>query len=419
MNKVNHIILTLVILFLASCGQKKIERSGPIKSNQVFEDSINAFPYSDFLGDALPESQSPQIVRQIIKPQIYPKRVALLLPLDGPLAPAAESIKTGFLLGYYNNQFVQRPTIKIFNSNQDIESLKQQLVYEQIDFVVGPLNKSRVSQFLNSSQDSTPILTLNYSKNEDMSLENHFEYGLLPEDEVEQATELAERKGFQRAVIITKDDPWGRRMAEAYRQAWLTEEFEQHEIIDTLSIENPSFASQNVAKILGVAGSHERAKSLKAVTGHTFSLIPRVRQDIDVIFLALQPQLARQIIPLIAFHYGQDIPIIATSHIYPTSLDKEDLADLNNAMFCDIPWILSPKAELLVNAPELFKKETNNRLFAFGYDAFNMIPYIVRRTKGETFRFYGETGMLTLSDTNKIKRRLPFAKIHKSSLKLL
>ena len=59
-----------------------------------------------------------------------------------------------------------------------------------------------------------------------------------------------------------------------------------------------------------------------------------------------------------------------------------------------------------------FQADTSvyQRLYALGVDAFHLIPHLSRLAFEEDAGFRGETGLLSMSDDGRIKRKLPWGK---------
>ena len=78
----------------------------------------------------------------------YPARVALVLPLSGPLAASAAAVRDGLLSAYYLDEDREdRPEIIILDSAAlGAAGAWERAASQSADFIVGPLSKTEVSQ---------------------------------------------------------------------------------------------------------------------------------------------------------------------------------------------------------------------------------------------------------------------------------
>src|SRR5690606_41593336 len=89
-----------------------------------------------------------------------PDSVALLLPLNGPLADAAAAVRDGFITAYYSalSQGYPVPQVRFYDSGtQDAISLYNQALDAGAKLVIGPLDKQQVATL--AGVDSSPVTT--------------------------------------------------------------------------------------------------------------------------------------------------------------------------------------------------------------------------------------------------------------------
>jgi hypothetical protein len=130
---------------------------------------------------------------------------------------------------------------------------------------------------------------------------------------------------------------------------------------------------------------------------------------IDVVFLAAFPIQARQIRPQISYQYRGPLPVYATSHVYAGLVNASQDLDLEGVVFTDMPWVLSPESvepEIQRTFEQQWRelREGYNRLFAFGIDAYRLLPYL-GPTRGTTqATIAGVTGELRIEADGRIAR---------------
>ena len=138
---------------------------------------------------------------------------------------------------------------------------------------------------------------------------------------------------------------------------------------------------------------------------------PRSRRDIDFIYMPSYSHQARQLKPLLAFHYAGDIPVYSTSQVYNGKSDQ-NLSDLNGIKFATLPWFFSDGAyeKSLI---ESYSDNTSSlqHFYAMGVDAYHIYPRLEQLKQIEQAQFYGQTGKLSIVEGNIIFREQSWAEI--------
>ncbi|MBL7004722.1 MAG: penicillin-binding protein activator, partial [Gammaproteobacteria bacterium] len=365
-----------------------------------------------------PNHHAEQFAQQLLKTSqdvyINPTKIAFMLPLEGKLSKVAKAIQDGFLYAYYLSGD-DKPEIEIIAVNPE-EAFTQQYnsaVEDGADFVVGPLNKSLISQLASSMKIEVPTLALNYS-NEDKLTHNLFEYGLKPEDEASQVADYALLDEKYTAATLMPDTSWGERINNAFK--------DRYELLGGTIQTTQQYPSKSndygtaIKKLLNLDKSKSRHSTIQTVIGEKAVFTPRRRQDIDMIFMGANSRQARLIKPQLKFHYAQDIQVYATSHISNSTKSPDKDRDLNDVYFVDMPWSLKSK-ELKehkdINQLWPQRSQTYSRLFAMGIDAYRMIPQLKRLMLNPEEKYKGLTGTLTVDKFGKIHRELLLATYEK------
>ncbi len=347
-----------------------------------------------------------------------PAQIALILPLKGRFAKAAQAIQDGFLATYYNQKDdAHRPVLRIYDEGDDpqqIQAIYQQAVNDGAEFVVGPLNKDSVNTLARINGFPAPVLTLNYSENPEPPDGNLFQMSLSPEQEAKQVAEHAWLDGHHKAAAIIPNTSWGDRVFAAFRERWeeLGGEVVEYQTYDA----QKSDYGLPIKKLLNLDESEKRASSLKKLVNMKFEYEPRRRKDVDMIFMAAFSRQGRLLRPQLRFHRAADIPVYATSHVYSGTLQPNMDRDMNDVKFSDMPWTLSHsnsdndlKSQIEKLWPDSSKRYM--RLYALGIDAFNVIPELNRMRRNQFSSYQGETGLLYLDVNNRLLRRLVWAEI--------
>lgn len=341
------------------------------------------------------------------------KYLALMIPLSGKLAATGKAVRDGVMAAYFSakQQGAQVPEIRIYDTakTRDFWSLYKKAILDGNELVIGPLQKRFVQRLQKEERLPVPTLALNYG-NRDAS-ENPdqlFQYGLAVEDEAQLAAHYARQQGYQSAIALMPKGPWGERVFSRFSDAWQSQ---GGKLIEAQFFNGAADYNKVISRLFAIDESESRARNLRKQLGLNLETQPRRRQDVDFIFVAALPKQARQIKPTLAFNFAKDIPMVATSQIYSGIPSKSKDRDLNDVVFCDIPWVLE-KSPLRKQIQSLWPhaKGSLDRLYALGVDAFQLYPRLGQIKVLKYSSLQGETGRLSMDRYGQIIRSLPFAK---------
>lgn len=342
----------------------------------------------------------------------YPRKVALILPLQGPLAASAKAVRDGFVAAHFEEPVESRPDILVLDSGrQGVLGAWEQAAAQGADFVVGPLSKDEVSE-LTAVSGGIVTLALNEPSGDVALPATVFQFPLAPEDEAAQAADRVLADGLYRGVAMVPANDWGMRIAESFGEALQAGGGRLLEI-RTYATGLPDY-SEEITRLLHVDDSRVRHQRLENALGVDLSFEPRRRQDAEFIFLAALPRDGKQIAPQFRFHYAFDLPVYATSSIYLPGERPGD--DLEGILFDDMPWVLAQDAriaELRERMASVWPAAAGrrSRLYALGYDAYTLVPLLRGSGAGSVSQFEALTGTLYLTESGRIARRLDWARV--------
>ena len=341
-----------------------------------------------------------------------PTHIAMLLPLTGRYAKITGAIRDGFMTAYlqYANKN-QRPKITFIDTGGQPDKIwnhYHKAVDKGADFIVGPFLKSSVTSLASGGELIVPTLSLNYAESQTQIIPKLFQMGLLPEDEARQSAEMAFRQGHLHAAILVPEGQWGQRLSNSFQQRF--EELGGTVINAETYTSGKNDFKQPIQKLLNIDHSIARHRKLQRLLKSDLKFTPYRRQDVDMIFMAATPKDARQLKPQFKFHYAGELPVYSTSHAFTGKIDKRSDRDIDELLYCDMPWILNPskplKQALTQNWPE---HQQYTRFFALGTDAYHLIPYLKRLQTKSYERFSGQTGNIYLDSFNRLRRELLWA----------
>ena len=350
-----------------------------------------------------------------------PEKIALALPLQGPLATAGKAIRDGFLAAYYLDDTADRgkTDIRIFDTaGTSFSELYKQLSEQDIDLIVGPLEKESLAALGDMSTLPVPVLGLNYLPREVTAPDGLYQFGLSAEDEARQIADRLAAEQLRQVLVLIPGGEWGDRV-----EAALLKRMASHEGV-ALDIER-FYREDNLravtADLLGITVSRDRAIQVERTIGMNVEFEPRRRQDADAIVMVAEPTVARQFKPLFAFYFGGDLPVYSPSIIYEGTPAPSRDRDLNGVIFTDIPWVLGDDNELRTRATENLSgtRGQPGRLFAMGADAWHLSKRLPLLKQVESASISGQTGVLTMTPEGSIHREQLWAQFRNGAPELI
>ena len=348
-----------------------------------------------------------------------PTRIAVMLPTKGRLWPAARAIRNGFMSAHYAAMETRQQTnsdqepllIRFYDSSTLalFEKNYQQAMDDGAQLIIGPLQKENVKHLQRQETLSVPTIALNYGIPDWENPANLYQFGLSAEDEARQVAERAWNREFENAGMLYPEDEWGQRVYDAFAEHWVSLE---GNVSASAAYSESNSLSNAIKQMLLIEQSQSRYYELARIIGMRPEFQPRRRQDIDFVFVFASPKQGRQIKPLFDFHYGADIPLLASSRIYEGEANPDLDKDMNSVEFCDIPWVFgeASKAKRMLEEAWPDADYRFHRLHALGVDAYRLHSRIQLLTAVEGAKFFGATGSLSLTPANTIERTLTWAK---------
>ena len=346
-----------------------------------------------------------------------PNKIALLLPMTGRYQKIAEVIHAGIVTARdLQTEEQYSPLISLYDTGDnpaDILYHYQRAVDDGADFVIGPLKKQAAEILASEVELPIPVLTLNYISENIQTPSNLFQFGLLPEDEARQVAERASLDEHFTAIVLTPSGQWGSRLADSFQSR-----FEELNglILDTQHYNtNDTDFSVPLKIALQLDQSESRYQQLRSTLGQNLEFEPRRRQDVDMIFMVASPRTARLIRPQINYYFATDLPVYSTSHIFSGIENISSDRDINDVLYCDIPWILDPSNDQQLMR-ELLELEAGDsykllpRFAALGIDAYYLPLKLAELAALPYERYNGLTGKLSIQESNKVYRELNWAK---------
>ncbi|HTB29381.1 MAG TPA: penicillin-binding protein activator, partial [Steroidobacteraceae bacterium] len=304
----------------------------------------------------------------------------------------------GFIAAYLEQDPAARPHLRIYDvAAETVAGAYRHAVDDGAAFVVGPLTKEDVSAVVPLNGGKTPELALNFLADSVNAGHNFYQFALLPEDEARLVARRLIAEGKLKGVTLVADGELGTRVQAAFSQ-----ELSQHggAVLDGGRYESSRADFADIIKqILQV---------------HVAKGEPSSHRDLDFVFIEGSPGAARLIVPQLKFNFAGDVPVYSTSDSFePNPSANTDLDGLN---FPDMPWMVSADpvtAQIRDSVHSAWPAGTTrlDRLYAFGFDAYRLVPALRSKSISETSSISGVSGKLSLDDHNRIRRDLDWAQI--------
>jgi outer membrane PBP1 activator LpoA protein len=335
-------------------------------------------------------------------------QIALILPLNGAIAMAANAVRDGFFTAYFAETRT-KPEVRVYAVGDDTaEALAtyQRAVAEGAQAVVGPLARDSVATLFEQGQIQVPLLALN--RGGDLPPPpGSVSFALAPEDEGIAAAQRLRSRGWSRALIVAGGDEHGQRSAAAFRER--LQRNGGNVVADVrLPDDSPDYAPL-IRQALGLAGS-----SSVAASGDPGVEQNRQQVPVDAIFLAVRVDQARLFAPQLRVAGVYDVPIVATSQIAAGGANPRLDRELDGIEFADAPWLFAdppglPRRETLAETLDS-ARGAGARLVAFGIDAFRLLGYLDHLMADPNARLPGATGELRIDGFGNVLRAPSWAR---------
>jgi len=350
-----------------------------------------------------------------------PDEIALVLPVQEPLGKA---ISEGFMSAYYEDlaQGREVPRVRIYDTSfrTDVLVFYDQAVDEGIELIIGPVLKDAVRRMQRSGRPMpVTTLALNYGDPGTPYLQDLYQFGLAPEDEIAQAAQTAWAAGHRNAAVLTPAGEDYLRIQDTFVSYWNSLGGR------VVSIDNFTEArdySPVVKRIFSIDASEARAEQIRSLIPRTsIEFVPRRRQDVDFIFLLANPAEGRQIMPTLSINYAGDVPVYAMPSIYDGGSNPVANQDLNGIIFNDAPWILEQSDPLKSAADSTWSAASGpvQRLRAMGIDAYRLHLRMQQMHAFPDTRLQGATGTLSMQPDGSVRRELRNAVVINGAASLL
>ena len=405
-----------------------------------------------------------QLAAQVIMPKTI-ENVAVILPLTGKRHTAGLAIQQGILASFNNEPnkklyFIDSNTVNWYGLTNELATLK-------IDYVIGPLLKSNVNKYitytsaqhqwqndymlnasaglfdLHKSQDTLSTATHKQvppsnditAIDSESAIQSYLQpdtnpkaiatlllnmptkasltkqqtvFSMRPEDEARQAAATLSRHNFKHPIVLSQKSVVSKRIAQAFVKDWQSI---TGNTIEVVYYDTGAQMQANIKASLGVDKSKARIAKLKSRLNHSIKAQTRNRRDIDMIYLVGTPSQTRLVKPYIEVNispFAEIIPVYASSRSHSSKSDYSSNSDLQGLTFTEIPRLLTSAQDpkLAALSQQLWPKRSDglSRLFAMGFDSYQLINKIPLIQQAPYLQYWGQTGVLKLNKDSILTR---------------
>lgn len=357
-------------------------------------------------------------LNEVILPELgvgldYPAQIAMVLPLSGRQQPAGVAVRDGFMAALLQQDAKKRPLVNVYDSAaMGATTAYKRAIEDGAKFVIGPLMKEDVAALAASSETSVLTLALNLLPEGATPPPLLFQFALDPEDEARQVAQRVAADSRMRGLVLLPNNDWGQRVHRAFQSELTTLGGK----IAGVHFYDPAARdySEPIRELLLINESRNRANALNSILGMRLEFEPRRRGDVQFVFMGAQPAQGRLVRPALSFYLTNDLPVYATSDVFEP--DTQANNDIDGVIFPDMPWVISPDAvstELrnTLNRYWPVRARGRGRLYAFGFDAYRIVPLLTTGKTGSAHAIPGMTGLLSVDDKGRVHRELDWARV--------
>lgn len=335
-------------------------------------------------------------------------QVAVLLPMSGQVAGVAHSILDGIFAAWFADNDSTRPLLRVYDagqSPQEAVAAYNKAVSEGARLVVGPLLREAVGELFRQ-QLPVRVLALNHPDTGEIPPSGSAEFALLPDAEGAQAAERMLALGIRQAAVIAATTDWAERASLAFRAQF---EAGGGSIVGESRISDKDFNyKSSILETAGSLATRDVINNDPTIASQAAPPMP----DTGV-FISMRPQQARLLLPQMKLARITS-PVFATSHVNSGGNNPGADRDLQGVEFCDAAWLFAPVA----GRPDREAMARNlgsaaglgGRLFAFGMDAYALLPYMDWMLAHPDAYLDGASGQLAVDTFGRVHRLLSWAR---------
>jgi len=298
--------------------------------------------------------------------------VALLLPLQSPgLAKLAEFVRQGVLAAARSDPRTHL-SISVFSTTDEPNAALaayERALAQGARLIIGPLTRDSVAAIAQRIQPGVPVLALNALEKDVPLPESLYAFSLQVEMEAQQIARMMFADGRRNAVTVADGSVHARRVLAAFGEEFVR-------------------LGGRIAAQFAYSTATPDLLALREATGGG---------QFDAALLVLDAPRARLVRPYV----DGPLQVYAISQVFDGPQERLRDAELNGVRFLDMPWLLQPDHPAVMvyarrEAPAPTASD-NERLYAFGIDAYRIAADLVGETRIAREPLDGVTGLISMT----------------------
>ncbi len=321
--------------------------------------------------------------------------IIALLPLTGEYQPITKAISDGINFAHDRLGAAGGQSVQILDSGSTVQSFAQALstaLAANPSVIIGPLLKGQIAALDNMPAGAPPVIALNTPPDGTALPSGGVSFSLSPDADARAAADQMIRDHKMTALTLCADNGAGHRICDAFSQEY---RLLGGTVVDAALFNPQATDFSNVLRNL-----------LQVHSSSSGSFQPKIRSDVDGIFIGATSQQARMIVPQLDYFGADQLPRYSIGMVYsgtPNPLADQDKSGL---VIPVEPVLLAandgPNDPMLANYERASLSQLP-RLFAFGADAMSIAANLNALLDHQTIN--GLTGQLSFSPTGVIERK--------------
>ena len=342
-----------------------------------------------------------------------PRRIALLLPTQGPLMEIATAVRDGLLAARYADGGDAKPEVMLFDADAgSLDELIGSIRKAQADLIIGPLAKEQVDALAARTDLPAPVLALNTTSKPVADSQHFVQFALSPEDEAADTANRAWQDGVRRVAVLAANTSLGSRQLKAFSARW--EALGGTLVVATRFNRAQLAYAEAAGRVFGLEECKARASELRRALRRDVAFEPGPRDDIDAVFIAGSTQDAHQLLPQFRYVGAAQVPVYGASTMLEGMGNARADQDVEGLQVGGTAWATagnSARALREVLAAHWKEAATLQRFHAFGADAWALAGQLAKLREAGAAPVAGITGQLTLDTNGVVHRALYWARV--------
>lgn len=332
--------------------------------------------------------------------------IIVLLPLTGEYQPISKAISDGINFAHDRLGFASERSVQIQDSGSTLSSFTQALagaLASNPSLIIGPLLKEQISALNNMPGNAPPVIALNTPPDGAALPTGVISYSLSPDADARAAADQMIHDQKMTALVYCPDNGMGHRICDAFSR--------EYSLLGGTVVDSAYFDPT------ATDFSHQMRRLLQVHSASSGSFQPKIRDDVQGIFVGATSQQARMIVPQLDYFGADQLPRYSIGMVYSGTPNTLADQDKNGLVIPVEPVLLAandgPNDPMLANYERASLSQLP-RLFAFGADALTVAAHLNGLLAHHTLN--GLTGQLSLSLTGEIERKPAWAQFRQGLL---